>query len=79
MKCPYCNKEMEHGKLNIDTNGTFFEQRFVLDTKPELKESRQIMKRVLGVFAVNDSNVEDCSSAFYCDSCKKVFGEFNVK
>ena len=79
MKCPYCGNEMIHGMIHIDSNGTFFEQRFVSDNDTPVKEKRQIMKRWLGVYAPAYTNMKECSDAWCCESCKKVFGEFPLR
>lgn len=51
---------MIHGMIHIDSNGTFFEQRFVSDNDTPVKEKRQIMKRLLGVYAPAYTNMKEC-------------------
>lgn len=79
MKCPYCGNEMIHGMIHIDSNGTFFEQRFVSDNDTPVKEKRQIMKRLLGVYAPAYTNMKECSDAWCCESCKKSFWRVPIK
>ena len=79
MKCPYCGNEMIHGMIHIDSNGTFFEQSFGSDNDTPGKEKSQIMKRLLVGYAPADTNMKECSDAWCCESCKKVFGEFPLR
>lgn len=48
MKCPYCGNEMIHGMIHIDSNGTFFEQRFVSDNDTPVKEKKTDHEKVVG-------------------------------
>lgn len=82
MNCPYCGNEMIHGMIHIDSNGTFFEQRFVSDNDNPVKEKRQIMKRVLGYKEVyfqfggiapfKGYAVFSCLLASFCSVCGSV-------
>lgn len=78
MKCPYCNGDMSHGIISIDSNGTFFEQKYT-ENPQKISRSKQIARRLLGVFAISNSNIEDCTDAYCCKSCKIVVGIFPLK
>ncbi len=76
MKCPYCNQEMIRGIIRIDTNGTLYEQKFIPDGVPEAKEAKKIFRRSLGVWGITESNIKDCTEAYFCENCKIVLGIF---
>lgn len=79
MNCPYCGKEMKRGIIDIDTNGNYFEQKFISDTEKPDSPKKKIAKRLLGVYAPRDSNINDCAEAYCCETCRIVLGVFPLK
>ena len=85
MKCPYCGIEMEHGVIQFEYSGYFFEQNFFPDGS-ELKSTAQRRQRRRKAYlagalsaAFQQSNLEDCTDAYFCKNCGKVIGVFPCK
>ena len=76
MECPYCQNEMTPGKLEVDTTPAVPVRRFVAEGETPVKEKGMLgfMTRIKG-----NGDPEERFKAYRCDTCRKVFAEFNLE
>lgn len=82
MNCPYCSKEMEIGKIEINSSPTgFISQKFITQDQLDKTFGRKLKETIQEVttgISMNESfNLKNSKKAYYCESCTIVLAEFN--
>jgi hypothetical protein len=76
MNCPYCNQEMENGRIYVSAAASMPVALIVWYEEKEFAK-RDVLEVVrhkpVGIADTKDGYYKD---ARYCRSCRKVFGEF---
>lgn len=76
MKCPYCETEMERGRLFIALNNPlsvhWIAKRWYAETDFEGELKRKAAAKPTGMAT------DDYYLAFKCSKCRRIFGEFII-
>ena len=80
MNCPYCNNEMEKGRIMASATGSIPIAKLDWFAEKDFEEKgfRAALKRKsVGIKSFNNGGYYPDSN--YCEQCKKVFAEFSTK
>ena len=79
MNCPYCNNEMEKGRIMASATGSIPIAQLDWYAEKDFEKKgvvAAIKRKRVGIKSSNGGYYRD---SYYCVQCKKVFGEFPTK
>ena len=79
MLCPYCNKEMEKGRILASGAGSIPIAILEWYAEKEFEKKGVIAAIKRKSVKIVDSKDGYYRESYYCDRCDKVFGEFPTK
>ena len=84
MNCPYCQNEMEQGKVNTTASGLSCVQQVFLTEEEANKGLFEMIKDAArdirtGIFHDYGRNLPESEVAYRCEQCGKVFAEYDIQ
>ena len=84
MNCPYCNIEMELGKVEmISRPPGYITQTFKTEYELQMGFVKKIKETVqqikMGIINNNNISLKNSEKAYWCECCSKVFAEFDLQ
>lgn len=84
MNCPYCNNEMELGKVEmVSSSPGYIKQTFIPEyelQKGFVENIKETFREIIsGIMVDHSISLKNNEKAYYCECCGKVFAEYDLQ